>query len=566
MRTVAVLAVLGFVGLFAAPALAHGGAFRPPPRPGPRDPTRGPTRPGGQTTTTFAASVSRLAPWEFWWNLNRDRFLDVRGRMLELTPTTGTSNRLFDRAALRARLTPELMAALDDKDAEVRGAAAIALGKFRIVPAAPTLRKMAADDDSEEARDAAVIGLALLRDPAQRDFLREIVIMDKHARRRRGFAAVGLGWLKDQVFLREVLDGRNKLAGSGTDTEQTRAVTALGLSRAGGPAAFPLLAKTAAMRKGDRPVVGLAAAGLGALGSTMAVPEVMRVLQDRRARDEARLGAAIAAGMLIKPDETALIDLVARVAERAKDSNLRAMAVLSLGSIGGERAVKHLRSNVRRVDRERGFYFLALGMSRSPEAGPLLGHLYKKLKNNLHRSACALGMGLCGYAEGKTLIRQRLAEKNPDYIAYGMLAAAMLRDKDALPLIEKHLMQSRRPKVLRHAALSLALLKGRAASRTLVALMQGKRPDGKRLKGNAYGYFLRGAVVEALGHVGTDTAADPLLDIVRDKKRQATERALAIAALGRIGDGEYPSAISKLAFDLNYHVTVDALTELLQIL
>jgi len=559
MRSIAVL------GLLVSTALAHGGAFRPPPRPGPRDPVRGPARPSGRPTTTFSSAVRKLAPWEFWWNLNRDRFLDVRARMLERTPTTGPRGRLFDRAKLRARLTPELMKVLEDRDDEVRGAAAIALGKFGAVPAAPVLRRMAATDDSEEARDAAVLGLALLRDGAQRDYLRRVLREDRHPRHRRGFAAVGLGWIKDDVFLREVLETR-KVAGSVTDREQMLAMTALGLSRAGGKATFPLLAKTAARRKGVRPVVGLAAGGLGPLGERMAVPEVIRVLRDRRARDEARLGAAIAAGMLLQPDEVGLVDALARVAGRAKDANLRAMATIALGSIGGVRAVEHLKALVRTADRERGFLYLALGMTRSDEAGPLLEHLFKRLKNNQHRSACALGMALCGYRDARDLIREPLADRNPDYLAYGMLAFAMLGDREALPLVRKELTRSRQPAVLRHAALSLALLEGRAASRTLVGLLEGRRPDGKRLIGQAHGYFLRGAVVEALGHVGTAGAADPLLAILRDGKRQGTERALAVAALGRIADGEYPSALSKLAFDLNYHVTVDALTELLRVL
>ena len=77
---------------------------------------------------------------------------------------------------------------------------------------------------------------------------------------------------------------------------------------------------------------------------------------------------------------------------------------------------------------------------------------------------------------------------------------------------------------------------------------------------------MRVALATALGLVGTRRAVDPLLEIYRDKKRSADERALALAVLGRIADPAPVPLLSQFALDFNPYPKAEALRMLVTIL
>jgi hypothetical protein len=121
------------VGVLAASAFAHGGVFRPPPQLKPGDifvPKKG--RP---TITKADGRAKALMAWEYWWRLNRGPIVRLRARIVDRTVVTGTRKKddLFDRPALRERLVPVFRKALRDQDQAVRTAAAVALGKLRVM-------------------------------------------------------------------------------------------------------------------------------------------------------------------------------------------------------------------------------------------------------------------------------------------------------------------------------------------------------------------------------------------------------------------------------------------------
>lgn len=543
----------------AAEALAHGGAFRPPPGSRPGDPY---TPPGPNPRATTARSTGSIptAPWEVWWALNRDRYLRLRERIEERTVVTGRrpDHDPFDRSALRDNvLLPAMIEALSDEDEEVRTSACVAVGKFRAKELAPRLQKMRTDDKILQVREAAMLGLVLLREPALRDFFRSVAADEDERPRMRGFAVLGLGFIGDAEHLVDLARrGEKLLEGAGTTVDDLRTCAVLGLGFCERPEVPASVVAIARDRESPPAVRGIAGSALARLGSPTAVPDLLQFLRDGDEIAVARQGAAIGLGALVRPEEESLVDFLGKKAQRDRDGGVRTLTAMSLGRVGGERAAVHLVTGLNACEQaERGFFLLALGLSGSADAGPILLERFGKLSNNSDRAACALALGLAGHRKAAPAIRAELQRGNRIFVARAVTALGLLDDEASIPLVREILRTSKDPGVQREGTMALALLRRAAAIPDLLAVLENARTT-----------FVRGAVAEAIGLVGNESAVEPLLRIARDRNRQGEERAMALAALGRIGDPERVPFLARVAIDLNPYVVVDAIAEVLTIL
>lgn len=107
---------------------------------------------GGEPVYTGREWITEWYSWVHWWELNR-------GEML---------SRRLEQAGPADAATKDAVAALmkamgDDKPAELRGAAALALGRMRARAAVPRLIEMAGDDEAK-VRRAACMALGLIGD------------------------------------------------------------------------------------------------------------------------------------------------------------------------------------------------------------------------------------------------------------------------------------------------------------------------------------------------------------------------------------------------------------------
>ncbi|MDH3591675.1 MAG: HEAT repeat domain-containing protein, partial [Planctomycetota bacterium] len=367
-----------------APAWAHGGAFRPPPRKGPRDPVRGPNHPNAPVTPPGGRAPS-MTTWEAWWRLNREQYLKIRERMEKREVITGPRTASVDTKRRRLRetiLVPEVLAALHHSEFEIRGAAAVAAGKFGLVAAIPRLQAMFKRDKVRDVRESALLGLMLLRDKQLAPFFKRMAVRDKETARFRGFAVLALGFLKESAFLQSVLLNKVKVTGSGREVEEVRATAATALGIAGERSAAIALIKAARSRKVGRKVAGLAASALGPLKDPVTLGDVLQILRDEKLRDEARVGAATAVAALVTPDQKKTIDLLGKVLNRDRHPGVRAMLAISLGKIGGERAEAILVSNLKSCgQRLRAFHYLGLGIAGSKEAGGILLTEFNRIKS-----------------------------------------------------------------------------------------------------------------------------------------------------------------------------------------
>ena len=203
----------------------------------------------------------------------------------------------------------------------------------------------------------------------------------------------------------------------------------------------------------------------------------------------------------------------------------------------------------------RGFHFLALGMSGYEDAGKLLMEQWDRLKLATDRGACALALGLAGHAQAAKLIRTELAKAHPGFVRHGLVALGLLNDRKAVPVVQKILKEIKRPMVRCEGAVALALLRRSAAIPELLELMRRSKST-----------LSRGAVAAALGIVGTERVVEPLLAVYRNRKLKGEERAVALAALGRIADPAPIALLRRFSEDLNPYVPSEAVAELLTIL
>ncbi len=554
LRTLLALSLL--VGM----SEAHGGAYRPPPRGRPGDPF---TPTGGRAGPMTATSRggNKLPPWEAWWAWNREHYIQTRQRMEKRNVVTGRrlgkAAPLFNRKAFRENvLLPEMLKALHDSDEEVRTAAAVALGKFRVRVGVESLKVLYAKDPVKQVREAALLGLLVARDPELKEFFHEQIEDRKVERRIRGLSVLALGFLKDSEYLRGFLDKKQaKIKGSKADVREIRACATLALGfTSSTDVAIPLV--QAAMDKYEEEEVrGYAPCSLGRLKAEMALPELLRLVKQTDQERSARYGAAIAMGWLVKRDNEAVIDMMGRKATRDKDPGVRTLLAIALGRIGGDRAASYLVGGLNGMDqRERGFYYLGMGISRSEDAGDIMLRQFPKLKSNLDRAVCALALGLANHRKAAPLLLEELEKGNPVFVPHGMVALGLMNEKKAIPLVREQL-EEKDPVVIREGALALALLQGHAAMPKLIELLKESKTT-----------LVRGSIAFSLGYVGTDKALDPLLEIYRDKSRPGELRAIALAALGRIGDPERIPLLSQLAYALNPFVGTDAVAEALTIL
>jgi HEAT repeat protein len=107
----------------------------------------------------------------------------------------------------------------------------------------------------------------------------------------------------------------------------------------------------------------------------------------------------------------------------------------------------------------------------------------------------------------------------------------------------------------RQASRALGLLGDVSAVPTLLAELEGGGPD-----------HVLARVAIALGDVGDVSAVAPLCARVEDRRASDLSRAIAVAALGLLGDLEPVPSLSRLGVDSNHLAVTNAVHEALSLL
>lgn len=584
-------------------------------------PGGGVTSGGGGRRGTAAVGFE---DWQYWWAHNRHELLPLRSMLVAARgPSSGlkahgTGNvagsgsavRLATDAVIAADVVPLLRERLADADEhfDVRSAAALALAKIGDLNAVESLVALARGEGRPHkvVVESAALALGLLErdDAAVRETLVEIATdRSRGGSFARPFAAVALGF--QPATGTRAAGVRDALVGilSGREPgEDVKPACLLALGLRGDASALPVLLRIVRTRR--------AADGAPELSDL----EVGHAIQ--------ALGRVGAAG---GPDvgDAAVIDALHALAARPKDvsTHEHRAAVIALGRVAPAASPKALERAVAVLVRiaedsddaqARHYALIALGRvgadARTPdlsrrECVDSLGRVLAKGRpQNLVRPYAAMGLALVGRglaAAGRPVddesirrpIRSAFEEsREPAVRSAYALASGLLRDHRAADPLLAVLEDGRANAKLRgFAALALGLLRdGRAAqvvrelateatdrdlqvnAATAAGLLGDPRAVDdlvKVLSDPDRSQYVLGSAANALGTMGDERAVAPLCAIVRDAKRYPDlTRALAVVALGRLGDRREVPTLGRLGTGFDYRAYVAATRELLTIL
>jgi HEAT repeat protein len=547
--------------LAATPVFAHGGSFRgqgagvPPGLP---NQPSAPDSSGGATHT-----------WLTWWSYNQFQYTEFRRRQAERRgPVTNLDGRPEKdanawRARVRGELTPALIGALADEDKEVRTAAAIALGKWRVVLAIPDLQRAYEKDDEREVREAAILGLALVRDASLRPYFERVAGSQETKLRERGYALLGLGLLGDgesRAFLLSLLSPDDKKARAllpevMKERRPFLSAAVAALTQVAGADLSGEFLRIAFDERIDEEVRAYAVSALGKTGAKECLKEVVPLL--RSEIDQIRRSAALSLGRMASRTDTDVIEALAERAAGDRDRIVRHFSTLSLGMIGGPKAFDLLRKHYDAANKEgRGFFLVAYGLSKEPGAGAILAEVMKTDADPMMAAGAALALGLLEDAAHAPAIRETFEQaRSWTLLQTTMLSLALLNDQPSAERIENVLVGRRNPEVRTAAAVAFALLRQWSALPVLMEILREEKS-----------LVTLTTISQVMGFLATEKAVEPMLELYRDKGLQRQARAFALVAVGALGDPEEIPLLVRLAFDLNYMLRSDPVDEAITIL
>lgn len=519
--------------------------------------------------------------WEFWWEYNKDAFLNLKANLASRTVMSGSSDFLLGREnkdaatnvtkpsdkMIKSELVPSLLKALEDPYYLVRDAAVMALAKAGDKSVLPAIQKRLADEN-RDVQESAVVALGVLGEKDAVPTLLHILNEDADGKKLlntteirpelRAFAAVSIGLIGDESTIPALIALTH--AKESRKDVPVAATVALGLMKA--QSAVGQLAALLSNTDSDELVRSYAATSLGKIGDRSAIPALVDALRDKSFH--VSRSAVVALGLLADKDQDGkAVKELSEVLSKGTDIQSRNWACISLGQIGGADSKKAL---MNALDKERRSLqaFAALGLSifykKSADADVLasLRTAFADSKEQSVRGGLAIALGIVGDTESeKPLLDVVRSDGSPDLRGYAAVALGLMKARSATPDIENMLKENHnKADLARSSAIALGLMGDRNVVSILNDVLKNADVDE-----------VRGSAALALGQIGDVTAIQPLTSLLSSKPG-ATERsrAFAAAALGIIGEDQPLPVLSRITRDNNYRAQVPSIQTLLGLL
>ena len=556
--------VLLVAGL-ATTAWAHGGRYT-----GPGSGSGGTPGPGPGSSARSGGTTAGTNPsWTNWWQRNREEFFDIRGRRIEQSGQDENTQGKYDDDAAHAPATkddvrnlviPTLVGIAKDKSAEVRDAVAIALGRAGEVPQTKILQALLADKN-RKVRQAAIMGLGLLKHPMAQQTLVELLNASNTAYKERGMTAIALGIGGGDKAEKALLNrlGRSQPFSrlSAIKTRQVDGCRAVGLGlMKRDQNAIPIIQAVNKDQSKERNFAPMALTALGKIGERASASVGLKALKHRK--NDLRRSAAIMMGRTVTKDDTKTIKSLLKHWKSEKDSHARYFLTISLGRIGSDDVLKVLRHNLKKnKNREdRAFSALALGIAKDSESIAMLEETLEKEKDVSFRGALAIALGIMDHRPSAKMIHGILKKtRNPDLRSSLITAMAMLDYRESLKDVRMILAEGRNERLVRACGLALAVMFDKDSLELMVSVMK-----------NSGSIQVKGGMATAIGRTGDRRSLKSLVDIIKSDAETDLTRAFAVVALGLIGDKTPKSEFARVAIDSNYAmINAEALLEVIDI-
>jgi HEAT repeat protein len=644
--------VVPLLALLAAPALAHGGQYKGPSdaggpsasggsnsgpptnpsganSPGPSAPSSGAgsgptsgadTRGGNKKGVTSGGQIdfgTSYESWEFWWENNKDQYLNLKDRMAKGTSSKTSQGHLTGRgrkdthtASRRpdvTRITMDVIPVLTEliknsNNRDIIDSSVLAMARSAgeesadavIATATPLLAHT-----ELSVQTAATLSLGVLGSPKAIPQLTDLMNDSSKGRQLAGgrgqvewlvrsFAALSLGLINEQGSVATLTQLVSETADTDKDLKVC-AIVSLGLMQnKESPQACEFLLKLLEDRKLDAIIKSYVPTSLAKLCSRMespdprVVPALHKLFTDRDTDNFVRQSAAIALGLLATIDqpEVAKNDVVKSLLDyvaEGKDTQTRHFCFIALAQIGlrDEHMADHLPTHQAlqqlfakevtkpSVATNRSWAALAAAIyartQRDAESDlvPLIAEAYQNERDPSFKSAFALSLGLLGVASQAPVIFEDFQKKaEQDFKGYAAVALGFLNFTDAAdPLKQICQQKTITPTYRLQVATGLGLMGDPEAVDVLIGTLESSQTLG-----------VSSAVAKALGLIGDSSAIDPLKKIATDKNMGDITRAFACVALGMVCEKTSLPWNARISADNNYRARVPAIDEILDIL
>jgi len=578
---------------------------------GPKGPgTAGPGTLGPRGSTTGGLGRKRTVAgegyerWEFWWEQNKESFLNLRNRLSKGSNVSGSSGWLIGRGkkseasnskrpslnTIKNEVLPSLKNALSSDNADILDSAVLALARI--------IRSENADlvfedilglvgSTHQTAQESATLSLGVLGAEAAVEPLRQLMIDSSEGKKLvgrgsvpkvvRSFAALSLGLINspdcvDHLF--QVIDMEQ-------DKERNLkscAITALGLMKNNDrhEEIVNKLITLMSDKKMDPFVQSNAPTALGKLGDPIALDKIVNTFKLPKLKDYMLQSCAIGMGQLASIDDTEVIDLLIKYIGSGKNDQARHFSFIALGQIGARD--KETEKNKAHHDKLANFLLKEIvkpgkithlpwaclaaaihAQKHEDYQGDVIEkifEMYKKNKSPSYRGAISISLGLLNAKSKANYLFEELKRVNdPPLKGYLAVSLGLMSHKLAADVIREIARTEVRSFRLRlQAATSLGLMGDAEAVDVLVdALKKGKT------------LTITSSAAQALGRIGDVSAIPPLRDIL-NKKGNPLARAFAAVALGIIGEKTDLPWNAVISENYNYRAKTDAISEILDIL
>ncbi len=504
-------------------APVSGGSGEPTKPPGTPAPV-GPTIPNAPNSpfspATFAAEAASDATWMAWWEYNKLAYLHASPFSIKLGLRTGVESPREKQSmveqqldTMRAAYFATLVHGLDHGEAQVRGDAAVALGRMNGKDAVPVLTKCLADP-SASVRNRALLALGatgsedayeVLSRVAETGTLRDGQSVSVQA---RPMAILGLA-----IGRRSGFDDR-------ADREVGRIVRGRG--------------------KGDGDRIALAGLMYESIASCAELDKLaLEIAQDKSVSTGVRCRAI--EDLTASPTDDVLSKMQHWLS--GSELELRRSAAIALGAFKHPLVLPPLMTayELEIEPVTRGFLLISIGEQGGDTARDFLLRALSKGDSNA-RPWAALGLGVLAHGGDDDVVRDALraafaAEKNHDNAPAYWIALGLARDLRAVDPLSEAFLHVSDPWQRSYIATSLALIGDDRARAALLARSNVETSP-----------VVRVAIAQSLGYLGKPKDAPILLDTLKSLREPDLEALLAVG-LGFHGTSEALTGLSTLLAD-----------------
>ncbi len=573
-------------------------------------PARGPVTGGGQGGKKNKPSAG-FEQWQFWWENNKDRYLDLRERLKGNVQTSGSAGFLTGMGTrvaaatskrpnsdeVNLQIVPILKSVLGEDDADIVDSAVLALGRMVRSSSAELVLddiKAALGNSNLTVQQSAILSLGVLGSAEAVPTLIEIMKDTQEGRTllkergtiqslQRAFAAVALGYIGAPETVEVLMDVVKNEKNSEIDLRSS-AILALGLFSERREEIVKFLEEQLDDKKMDRTTRAQIPVSLGRLGAAAepTVPALLKLLKSKKTDIRLEESCVIALGELAKPEDKEVLDALYDAIAEGKNEQSRHFSFIALSQIGG-RAAKDPETHSEVLKEMNKFLLTELAKPKTkthqPWAGvalALLGREYSDTSsdritliskiieafegsnNPSYKGAFAISLGLLNASSaeiGKMMLDELLDTHDTELKGYLAVSLGMIRHTEALESLRRLVLDNKDAKMRLQMATALGLMADVEAVPTLIEALK----SAKTLN-------VISSMAKALGLIGDKTAIQPLQELIADKKAPGLARAFGCVAIGLIGEKTNLPWNTRLSENTNYRTVVPSLYEILDIL